>query len=165
MGAVLQAMIAGSSPRGRGTRESQGGTEGRHRFIPAWAGNTSPASPTACPTTVHPRVGGEHPAPGDRDMPHTGSSPRGRGTQARAHRLVTIGRFIPAWAGNTSLPSFHASQNSVHPRVGGEHVNLSGCKSISSGSSPRGRGTHDGQDRTTFHNRFIPAWAGNTPPA
>ncbi len=51
----------GSSPRGRGTRREDCEPSTSHRFIPAWAGNTAEHRGTAPCSTVHPRVGGEHP--------------------------------------------------------------------------------------------------------
>ena len=53
-------VVAGSSPRGRGTREVRLHRAQRDRFIPAWAGNTSTRWRRMPRRTVHPRVGGEH---------------------------------------------------------------------------------------------------------
>ena len=50
----------GSSPRGRGTLDRQTRRGREPRFIPAWAGNTVRACPSARGVAVHPRVGGEH---------------------------------------------------------------------------------------------------------
>ena len=91
----------GSSPRGRGTAARTIDDEGGNRFIPAWAGNSwiNKESPEIEP--VHPRVGGEQ----TREMAHppgtTGSSPRGRGTARVKKTAKALGRFIPAWAGNS----------------------------------------------------------------
>ena len=52
----------GSSPRGRGTPMGPSRESGYGRFIPAWAGNTAATGRARGATTVHPRVGGEHPA-------------------------------------------------------------------------------------------------------
>ena len=71
----------GSSPRGRGTRAGNRESWREVRFIPAWAGNTSRRT-TALPNPpVHPRVGGEHVSESAKQLPYTGSSPRGRGTR------------------------------------------------------------------------------------
>ena len=56
--------------------------------------------------------------------------------------VVMDTRFIPAWAGNTSLLSQKQMAKSVHPRVGGEHKNAILKSWKICGSSPRGRGTH-----------------------
>jgi len=49
----------GSSPRGRGTGGSGHRDRRAGRFIPAWAGNSMPASGFQVIPSVHPRVGGE----------------------------------------------------------------------------------------------------------
>ena len=52
----------------------------------------------------------------------------------------------------------------VHPRVGGEHSSARAARPINPGSSPRGRGTRLPCLCSPMSLRFIPAWAGNTPP-
>ena len=93
---------------------------------------------------------------------HCGSSPRGRGTRCPAPCRSACARFIPAWAGNTRRSRSRAGGDTVHPRVGGEHVKFVGLAALTFGSSPRGRGTPF--DHQVAHRvlRFIPAWAGNT---
>ncbi len=73
-------------------------------------------------------------------------------------------RFIPAWAGNTSLHGADSCLESVHPRVGGEHTTARQAAAGRCGSSPRGRGTHGSDCPADGSCRFIPAWAGNTRP-
>ena len=51
---------------------------------------------------------------------------------------------------------------SVHPRVGGEHIPEHLSEPRHYGSSPRGRGTLHKQAGANRSDRFIPAWAGNT---
>ena len=94
---------AGSSPRGRGTRRCVGPGDDLDRFIPAWAGNTSRRGRIRPTPSVHPRVGGEHFRATPLLTTFYGSSPRGRGTRRRARGETALRRFIPAWAGNTSL--------------------------------------------------------------
>ena len=112
----------GSSPRGRGTRWFLWRDTARSRFIPAWAGNTQKALLVRLPTTVHPRVGGEHYFFAPCSSPESGSSPRGRGTLHALCRLTNEHRFIPAWAGNTLAGASEKNSSAVHPRVGGEHL-------------------------------------------
>ncbi len=71
-------------------------------------------------------------------------------------------RFIPAWAGNTVNNTTGAYTITVHPRVGGEHMQPSPFTSGQCGSSPRGRGTPLCLPHYPRQHRFIPAWAGNT---
>ena len=73
-------LIFGSSPRGRGTRQTFSGCAEWLRFIPAWAGNTVAIKPFDFLIAVHPRVGGEHYWSWIRSHSMRGSSPRGRGT-------------------------------------------------------------------------------------
>ena len=75
-----------------------------------------------------------------------------------------VGRFIPAWAGNTVALTLQTEGEPVHPRVGGEHYPAEHITFRSFGSSPRGRGTLEINQRCVMAARFIPAWAGNTPP-
>ena len=164
-GAVAGRYTPGSSPRGRGTLRIDYRKNTAHRFIPAWAGNTSRNAADTHPCAVHPRVGGEHPP--DRRYPHApvGSSPRGRGTLSLDRPGAVRVRFIPAWAGNTIDPRNAAVITAIHPRVGGEHVQTIKRHPNSAGSSPRGRGTRPRHRRAGWWPRFIPAWAGNTPAA
>ena len=111
----------------------------------------------------HPRVGGEHSFARQSRFIHPGSSPRGRGTPANDPLSISSGRIIPAWAGNTDAPPTGKSEMPDHPRVGGEHTISRKSIFSLSGSSPRGRGTHQLHDRQGVQLRIIPAWAGNTP--
>jgi len=152
----------GSSPRGRGTHLPADGHRAHVRFIPAWAGNTAAPPAVQIPPAVHPRVGGEHLQWRSAHWPADGSSPRGRGTHGGTAYAAWSFRFIPAWAGNTLRPLAPAATRAVHPRVGGEHNASSTTSRRTSGSSPRGRGTHRSLTVSQRIGRFIPAWAGNT---
>ena len=93
---------------------------------------------------------------------HHGSSPRGRGTDGEVNIEHWRGRFIPAWAGNSSDPTPGISGRSVHPRVGGEQYSTKLVATDAGGSSPRGRGTEREPVHSARRGRFIPAWAGNS---
>ena len=94
---------SGSSPRVRGTHHPQSVIPVHERFIPACAGNTSPAETSQEYTPVHPRVCGEHISDSRETVGRTGSSPRVRGTPRVLQRPAQHDRFIPACAGNTDL--------------------------------------------------------------
>ena len=152
------------------------------RFIPACAGNTRRECACDPPSSVHPRVCGEHTISGANMSRFSGSSPRVRGTPTPGPRRPAGAGFIPACAGNTSRPRPQRGSEPVHPRVCGEHtsrilpvVNSAGssprvrgtrsCAAVSAsavGSSPRVRGTRRRPARRRRRERFIPACAGNT---
>ena len=92
----------------------------------------------------------------------TGSSPRVRGTLAFLLVPQHQWRFIPACAGNTQKYPPVFGQNTVHPRVCGEHNETAIYLPNISGSSPRVRGTRAMNPINRRHPRFIPACAGNT---
>ena len=74
-------------------------------------------------------------------------------------------RFIPAGAGNTWIARADLFWTMVHPRRRGEHRKIQWANPTADGSSPQARGTLTSiHDRIT-PGRFIPAGAGNTPPA
>ena len=154
----------GPSPRGRGTPTSNAMLEhpNQLRSIPAWAGNTVGLGLILRHGPVHPRVGGEHSLLRVSYATAHGSSPRGRGTRRQQGQLAPAGRFIPAWAGNTTIRIASSSLATVHPRVGGEHAIERETRMMHDGSSPRGRGTPSTAPVCACSYRFIPAWAGNT---
>ena len=91
-----------------------------------------------------------------------GSSPLARGTPDIQHGAHDVSRFIPAGAGNTTLPPVFHIRFPVHPRWRGEHhLSSSRCASAT-GSSPLARGTHPVAGVKCTPCRFIPAGAGNT---
>ena len=75
-----EAGQVGSSPRGRGTRRGESESLRARRIIPAWAGNTISAHSAASSRSDHPRVGGEHFVWLDVKYCTAGSSPL-RGTR------------------------------------------------------------------------------------
>ena len=179
----VKVVSGGSSPRMRGTREALRFAFARIRFIPAYAGNTPVQSRLIHPGPVHPRVCGEHFARRCSRAAVSGSSPRMRGTRLHCRIRRELGRFIPAYAGNTVGEPPQVVPLSVHPRVCGEHPPPFVCRSALlpvhprvcgehpasgwlrrglPGSSPRMRGTLHPSLENHEQRRFIPAYAGNT---
>ena len=70
-------------------------------------------------------------------------------------------RFIPARAGNALCGRAATELAAVHPRACGERARDHYKSTISTGSSPRVRGTRRRQPRHHQRLRFIPARAGN----
>ena len=93
---------------------------GHLRFIPAYAGNSLLGFYRRSGRTVHPRLRGELFDYVEYFQHYGGSSPLTRGTQEvkrlRAERL----RFIPAYAGNSTMRRRRLSRRTVHPRLRGE---------------------------------------------
>ena len=152
---------AGSSPHGRGTPGCSRSPSSSRRFIPARAGNATPAPSSPRTSSVHPRTGGERPPVRPRMNSYSGSSPHGRGTHPSVAVGQPDGRFIPARAGNASPSASHRGGFTVHPRTGGERQVGPDGGIGPAGSSPHGRGTLRQPRNSAAFLRFIPARAGN----
>ena len=127
--------------RGELCRVRQGPHKSR-RFIPAYAGNSLTAPRIFRFSTVHPRLRGELSGLHCLSLVFTGSSPLTRGTRNSPAPQSLPHRFIPAYAGNSSV--------SIQPRPS------------FSGSSPLTRGTQPPVLCLPRGVRFIPAYAGNS---
>ncbi len=114
-------VINGSSPRVRGTLLIFKPQLVYFRFIPACAGNTCINAVMPFPASVHPRVCGEHHSCKASLRGYDGSSPRVRGTLFNDCMCMIQSRFIPACAGNTKTEYSFLKEQTVHPRVCGEH--------------------------------------------
>ena len=132
---------SGSSPPTRGTLLAPPAQKGGDRFIPAYAGNTTPGLNWMKMKLVHPRLRGEHMIGTALGNQGIGSSPPTRGTPGNHRGLWVLGRFIPAYAGNTSHRRAFAAGSPVHPRLRGEHSELPEMLMDWLGSSPPTRGT------------------------
>ena len=90
-----------------------------------------------------------------------GSSPRVRGTSIATASSSERIWFIPACAGNIFPCRRDRRDNTVHPRVCGEHSLAMLARRALIGSSPRVRGTFCCPSLRPLSQRFIPACAGN----
>ena len=146
----------------RGTRRlypSEGGCGG---IIPAHAGNTGQIVTVVGSVGDHPRACGEHHVMLVR-LPYVqGSSPRMRGTPGENLAKILLLGIIPAHAGNTFRSVQTDAKDRDHPRACGEHVASASTLIMSSGSSPRMRGTHFTVTLAAPCAGIIPAHAGNT---
>ena len=131
----------GSSPRLRGTFVELTLISAGARFIPAPAGNMQRRPYEPCAASVHPRACGEHCQRRRHRGLLAGSSPRLRGTCGRGWPYRSQSRFIPAPAGNMDWNPCAPISAAVHPRACGEHPSQTISTSVSTGSSPRLRGT------------------------
>ena len=162
LGPLFLSHNLGSSPRVRGTGPVRLDPSHRQRFIPACAGNSGLKRVPQSRLPVHPRVCGEQFINTGVDIAGVGSSPRVRGTGARAREPCLVGRFIPACAGNSVRPVTAVLFSPVHPRVCGEQSQQRNVVSRHAGSSPRVRGTEQQSKIDHDNGRFIPACAGNS---
>ena len=154
-------LLSGSSPRVRGTVSSANALMIVNRFIPACAGNSLQGASCHRCGSVHPRVCGEQSCRASERAASDGSSPRVRGTDTERTDITERYRFIPACAGNRPPLYARITHSPVHPRVCGEQLLRSGQLHVSSGSSPRVRGTAIDVVERPSSSRFIPACAGN----
>ena len=70
--------------------------------------------------------------------------------------------IIPAYAGSTKHPFYTSSSSWDHPRIRGEHGELSLQSGAIRGSSPHTRGAPRRAPPRRFSLRIIPAYAGST---
>ena len=88
-----------------------------------------------------------------------GSSPHTRGTLDADIGRASVGRFIPACAGNASRALTRRGPTSVHPRMRGERTRWWSNIATRGGLSPHTRGTLERHRRLLGLWRFIPAYA------
>ena len=144
-------LAVGSSPRMRGTQFPG------VRIIPRACGELCSQK-----SSDHPRACGELLMLDRATLSPIGSSPRMRGTLPSMEVVLTMKRIIPAHAGNSLQPQPLRSRTADHPRACGELAALVPPSLITSGSSPRMRGTHAPAEAGHPGIRIIPAHAGNS---
>ena len=94
---------------------------------------------------------------------YNGSSPLSRGILKNHLFLGSIGRIIPALAGNTRSTGPRSNKSWDHPRSRGEYGEREAVSCIGLGSSPLSRGIPFLGSNNSINKRIIPALAGNTP--
>ena len=105
---------------------------------------------------------GEHQMIVDEVLEELGSSPHARGAPCQDISGKISQRIIPACAGSTS---FGCRSNLVppdHPRMRGEHFQLTMRNLNVGGSSPHARGAPELPEPVGHRHRIIPACAGST---
>ena len=90
------------------------------RFIPAYAGNSESEVQEQFADAVHPRLRGELTPTGEKNTAVRGSSPLTRGTRTIRSWETKFYRFIPAYAGNSTIKVSTIAPLTVHPRLRGE---------------------------------------------
>ena len=153
-------ILAGPSPRVRGS-QAQGGLRALVQgSIPACAGKPSMTAPTRFSSTVHPRVCGEAFRVSAVPSAHTGPSPRVRGSRRVDGHRPQRGGSIPACAGKPPRLRDPPHPRRVHPRVCGEAGSRTNGLVAAEGPSPRVRGSRRRPRLDRAGPGSIPACAG-----
>ena len=92
----------------------------------------------------------------------SGSSPRMRGAHEGVESDMWGDGIIPAYAGSTATSPIKSAAPWDHPRVCGEHNDMSISKVVLLGSSPRMRGALLMDVKQIYDLGIIPAYAGST---
>ena len=154
--------VVGSSPLARGLPRSAPTPPPRRRIIPARAGFTCAAPPTAAGAGDHPRSRGVYPVAGISVPSSRGSSPLARGLLDTGLHVIEGGRIIPARAGFTCDPLDGVAVAEDHPRSRGVYMSRYSPASSSKGSSPLARGLLAYRPADNPQSGIIPARAGFT---
>ena len=110
----------------------------------------------------HPRIRGEHGTSKFSDIFVKGSSPHTRGARRPAGHPPRAGRIIPAYAGSTDINCITVEEMKDHPRIRGEHYDVTLTPNREEGSSPHTRGAHLKLTPRVVDVGIIPAYAGST---
>ena len=150
----------GLSPRVRGNRDdfchyvSCGGS------IPACAGEPKGACTGRRNPSVYPRVCGGTTSCTFLMFARMGLSPRVRGNQSFVQQCAALAGSIPACAGEPTSDTWISSCSGVYPRVCGGTSFIAHALRFLMGLSPRVRGNHEDSVHRFWHERSIPACAG-----
>lgn len=160
-----QSSVWGSPPRMRGAAIDVPKASITPRIIPACAGNRIKECSYNSSLRDHPHVCGEQSADQMAAFCNQGSSPRVRGAGIFIYFVYIYFGIIPARAGSSSNRSMTIGTSRDHPRVRGEQ-NAHSVRTVPVlGSSPRVRGTVDGERDALTRRGIIPARAGSSGPA
>ena len=152
----------GSSPHTRGARRRRSPASRSCRIIPAYAGSTAETTFIVPHVRDHPRIRGEHVAPGRMQVSVQGSSPHTRGAPVGDDDVFDVIGIIPAYAGSTAGSGGLRTTRSDHPRIRGEHMPWGKSDGQHPGSSPHTRGAPDAVFVGGSAGGIIPAYAGST---
>ncbi len=158
-------MIAGPSPRLRGSPDVAAMPLSETGSIPAPAGEPRRATGKSTCCTVHPRACGGAITVREAAILQSGPSPRLRGSRQLRRAERAVDRSIPAPAGEPYAGGLSRLGNAVHPRACGGAGYCAHGRPPERGPSPRLRGSHRGGARNPLREGSIPAPAGEPRPA
>ena len=159
---MIEHGVWGSSPLSRGIHGCGGVSGAQEGIIPALAGNTRCSRARGRGPADHPRSRGEYNPAKCAPLRAPGSSPLSRGIRRPASAAASVGRIIPALAGNTRPSPARGPLRWDHPRSRGEYNEPIDNAATKEGSSPLSRGIRYRIRRQAIPQRIIPALAGNT---
>ena len=158
--AQANAVQAGLSPRVRGNPHQFWWAALLGRSIPARAGEPQHVAELTVPVRVYPRACGGTAVVRGADKNAYGLSPRVRGNRVHPRQHDSVGRSIPARAGEPAIPGSAPAGGTVYPRACGG-TRLRRLYPVRYGGlSPRVRGNHQLEGEAAVSFRSIPARAG-----
>ena len=110
----------------------------------------------------HPRLRGEHPHAAPATPTRHGSPPPARGARKKRPVDGASPRITPACAGSTAQGRRYSSEDTDHPRLRGEHGDVTGPSEGGPGSPPPARGALPPFRAPLAGRRITPACAGST---
>ena len=146
----------------RGSLSRYVASEQRIGIIPAHAGLTLKKSVQRISSRDHPRACGAHLILASVRPSIAGSSPRMRGSRSSGQWRCWQGGIIPAHAGLTATARIAVASVRDHPRACGAHCFSCLLVMLTTGSSPRMRGSHKAFAFSRKTTGIIPAHAGLT---
>ena len=161
---LRQRVVSGLSPRVRGNLLKFGFVSGRHRSIPACAGQPKTLKGWRYQLAVYPRVCGATLITEFQEAWMRGLSPRVRGNHCLLCELERYTRSIPACAGQPTYSNMQSNRTRVYPRVCGATRRDAWPTAPDCGLSPRVRGNRLDGGALLRRSRSIPACAGQPIP-
>ncbi len=154
----------GTPPPARGPPGEERDDPGVGRNTPACAGTTfARCKRSGCPPE-HPRLRGDHSAPGARRSRKAGTPPPARGPRhGRLDRGADV-RNTPACAGTTPTAESPKPGTKEHPRLRGDHGWMGADQPAPGGTPPPARGPPGERLVLRDGRRNTPACAGTTGP-
>ena len=157
---LRQRVVSGLSPRVRGNLLKFGFVSGRHRSIPACAGQPKTLKGWRYQLAVYPRVCGATLITEFQEAWMRGLSPRVRGNRSRWKWWKRHRGSIPACAGQPTKMMSIVGIGMVYPRVCGATLAHGIPGRVGRGLSPRVRGNLPSAGGVDANRRSIPACAG-----
>ncbi len=152
--------MPGLSPPTRGNHLDGAAKPTAIGSIPAHAGEPSRPSATILPPAVYPRPRGGTISVNHRGRRGIGLSPPTRGNQTAVGKSTSVGRSIPAHAGEPGRFVRRPTRIAVYPRPRGGTSDVQPSDRKRCGLSPPTRGNHYRHDFPCGRWRSIPAHAG-----